>query len=183
MISRQRALCIIFSISLLMIMCASAWAETIRLKNGRMFEGIVADEKGNEVKILMKSGIVTFSRNEIDSIGDRKISPKEIKEAVKKLSAPTPAKKPVAIKTVKRTSAAPKTEQKKEQKAVPQVKQQRTPRKAAQPENLPEAAVVSTDTVPSATKAPISTPAVIFAIFVLAIFIFVIVLMIKRMKR
>ncbi len=167
MIIKQRSLFVIFWLALMMVACASAWAETIKLKNGRIFEGEIAEESGEEVRIIMKSGIVTFSRDEIASIGDRKISEKDIKEAVKSLSTPVPVKKPAAKKTTA-SAAASKPVQKKKQKAVTKVKKQGTPGKTAQPINLPAATTetitftsfaASTDTVTSASSVPISSPA------------------------
>lgn len=168
MIKRQKSLFIIFWITLMWIVCASAGAETIRLMNGRIFDGEIAEESGDEVKILMKSGIVTFSRDEIASIGDRKISEKDTKKAVKSLSAPVALKKPVVKKTIKTVTLASKPAQKKKQKAQVKVSKQVPRSKAAQPAVLPAVAVdtatvnslsASTDTAPLVSTAPIASPA------------------------
>lgn len=140
MVTRQRSLFIILMIVLIWIISASVWAETIRLKNGRIFDGEIAAENGREVKIIMKSGIVTFSRDEIASIGDRKISEKDLKEAVKTLSAPALAKKPVAKKTIKSAAGASKPARKKEHKTVAKIKKQGPDGKAAQSAVLPAVA-------------------------------------------
>lgn len=168
MIIRQRSLFVILWLALIWVVCSSAWAETIRLKNGRIFEGEIVDEGGDEVKIIMKSGLVTFSRDEIDSIGDRRISEKDIKEAIKSLSDPTPVKKPVLKKAS--SAVASKPAHKKKQKAIVKVKKQGTHSKAAQPETLPAVAAdtatvtrlsASTDTAPPVSSVPILSPTVL----------------------
>jgi len=152
MITQQRYLFIILTIALMLCVGASAWAETIRLKNGRIFDGIVADESGGEVKIVMKSGVITFSRNEIDSIDGRKLTP------------PPPAKKPVAKKTVKSAAVASGPAKKKQQKWEVKFN---PPGQDAQPASLPMVTTgtktftqfaASTATVASAASAQLTPP-------------------------
>ncbi|MBI5554773.1 MAG: hypothetical protein HY920_02825 [Elusimicrobia bacterium] len=195
MIILKRCFFIFFWLLLMWLVCASSWAETIRLMNGRIFDGEIAAESGDEVKIIMKSGIVTFSRDEIDSIGERKISP------------PAPVKKPVAKKTTKSVPGVAKPAAKKQQQSVKKIKKQVVPqKKIVKTESVPtvtaDTATVttlspSTETVTSVSSAPLSAPAalparsqkrlspsakaagVTMAIAIIAL----IVLLLKRMKK
>lgn len=181
---------IILAIALILIVFSTSWAETIRLKNGRIFDGIVADESGGEIKVVMKSGVVTFSRDEIYSIDGRILTP------------PPKVKKPVMKKPVKSAAITSPPKPKKVQKAVKPVKKPVAQDKDAQPANLPAVATgtttftqfaASTDTASAQVIPPNPLPAkpkkgaslnaiadiIIIAIVLIAI---VIVLIKKRIK-
>lgn len=157
MITRKHCLSIILTIALMLLVSASAWAETIRLKNGRIFDGEFIEEIDDEFKILMNSGIMTFSRDEIESIGDRKITQKEIKEAVNSLSAPPAAKKPVVKKKVKPAAVTTKTAPKKKQNKIVKVKKIVPQVKAKETSTFTQF-TASTDTVTPVSSAPVSAP-------------------------
>lgn len=152
MTNRKRSLTLILLLAFILIVCSSAWAETIRLKNGRIFDGIVADESDGEVKVVMKSGVVIFSRDEIDSIDGRKLTP------------PLPVKKPVMKKTVLSTTVASTPVKKKQQKWEVKFN---PPGKDAQPASLPTVATgtttftqfaASTNTAAAADSAHLTPP-------------------------
>lgn len=185
MITRKNCLLIILAIALMLIVFSTGWAETIRLKNGRIFDGIIAAESGGEVKVVMKSGVVTFSRDEIYSIDGRILTP------------PPPVKKPVVKKPVKSTAVTLPAAPKKEQKVVVKVKKQVTQDKAKETSTFTQFAA-STATVASAASAQVTPPnplpakpkkgsllnanseIIIIAIVLIAI---VIVLITKRIKK
>lgn len=97
MLRRGPSLLVIFGLIMLMVIGAGVKAETIRLKNGRIFEGDVLEESEDEVKIEMGKGIMTFSPDEIVSIGNRQIAP----------IVPTPS--PVLKKTMTKKSTKSST--------------------------------------------------------------------------
>lgn len=139
MTKRCKCLLVIFCVVAAVAAISTAiWAETIRLKNGRIFEGEIVDETDDEVKIEIKSGIVYFSRDEIASIGDRKISEKDIKDATKNLEN-QPAEKKAE------TKKAPKKEQKPVKKVAQPVL---PPKEVVKPENAPVVAIDTTTITP-----------------------------------
>lgn len=183
MIYRKNFLSLLFILSLMLLASASSWAETIKLKNGRVFDGAIADDRDGEIKVLMKSGVVTFSRSEIYSIDGKLLSP------------PKAVKKPAAKTTsVKSTAVAPKPVTKKVQKVAAPVKKKAAPKKPVAPVPAPApvvavdtttvTVVVSTDTAPvPQSGSSISLFAVIFAILVIVIIAAVIMVIVKRIKN
>lgn len=132
MITKKSSLFIIFIMALMLLVFALARAETIRLKNGRIFDAIVADDSGDEVKVVMKSGVVTFSKDEIYSIDGHILSP------------PPPVKKPVVKKPVKIAPVTPPPAPIKVQKTVTPVKKKVTQNKAVPPASIPAVALGTT---------------------------------------
>lgn len=162
MLTREKQLLAIIGIGVLWISCTSVWAETIRLKNGRIFEGEIIDETDDEVKIEIKSGIVYFSRDEIASIGDRKISQKEIKDASKNLDTPSEESAAQPKKAVAKEKAKPvavsNPSRQKERKPVKKVKKTNdVPAVVADTVTVTSLAV-STDTLPSVSSETVTLP-------------------------
>lgn len=181
---RQRFFLALFCMAVTSLICGSSRAETIRLKNGRIFDAAIVEENRDEIKVVMKSGgVVTFTTDEIDTIDGRKLTPPPAKKSVAK---------PKAV--VKTTTVAAKPAPKKAQKPAPPVKKKPVQTKPAPVEAVPVAAVTAstftnftastvTIPVPSASRSPLSLPAIIFAVIVLAVVAVGIFFLIKRGKN
>ena len=165
---KKNKLAVLTCTALLLFISVSVLAATIKLKNGRVLNGTIAERTKNEIKVVTSYGVITFAPAEIDTINGRK------------LSTPAPAKKSTAPKKV--------------QKPIVPVKKKVTPKKAVLPAAAPVVAVdtttpanvtASTETVPvsAPAKSPISLSAIIFAVLVIVITAVYIMLIIKRHKN
>jgi len=184
MLYRKKTLSLLFILSSMLFMNALSWAETIRLKNGRIFDATIVEKNSREIKVVMRSGVVTFTPDEIDTIDGRKLTP-------------PPVKNPAAKPAVKTAPVAPKIEPKKAQEPPAPVKKKSAKAKPVTKEVSPAPAAstttftnftASTDTAPapparSSSRSPLSLSAVLFAVVVLVIVAVVIFFIIKRIKN
>lgn len=155
---QQRYFLVLLCIVSMFINVVLVRADTIRLNNGRIFDGEIIDETEDEVRVEMKKGVVVFSRDEIASIGDRKISEKDIKDAEKTLAAPPAPKKTVIKKSTKSSAAIHRPEQKKEQKPVKKVKKTKDVSAVVADTVTVTSLAVSTDTVTSVSSVTVTLP-------------------------
>ncbi|MDD5258385.1 MAG: hypothetical protein PHD29_00240 [bacterium] len=176
--AKKNKLAVLVGTALLLIITVSALAATIKLKNGRVLNGTIAERTKNEIKVVTSYGVITFTPAEIDTINGRK------------LSAPAAAKKSPA----KTTAVTSKTTPKKVQKTVAPVKKKVTPKKAvatvAEPvvtadTTTPVNVTASTETVPVSAPARSSIPllAIIFGLLVIVVTVVYVMAVIKRNKN
>ncbi len=206
MITRKRYLLIILSVALMLIVGTAAWTETIRLKNGRVFDGIIAEKNDDEYKIVMKSGVITLTRDEIDSIDGRKLNPPPVKKPVVQETekpvtvtaetTPKQEQEPVVQETEKPVVVTAEPAPKKKPKAVVKVKEQVPQEKPLEgshftqfSESTATVTPVASDLIPAPAALPVApkkgfSPSVKAAISIIGIIIIAcLILIIKKIKK
>jgi hypothetical protein len=76
-----------FGIALLLAAAATASADVVTMKDGRVLEGNVLEDDGKVIKLKMKKGAMTLDHKDIESIVEKPTPEEEYAERVKKLDA------------------------------------------------------------------------------------------------